>query len=219
MQTCRKTSMQRWLRLPNKSLQRLPGDSAHVVCRASCTGFYFCGQQARQLPGTARLQALGRIKMFLRVLNSLAAAIIAPAIIIVAASAVATISSDDSFAWMPILDFSGLVVFIAAGHVIVLGLPLFIVLYIQGWIRWWTSSLSGFILGCVPTAVRSWPYRYTTPESDSSHWDGEKMVSTMIGGIPTAHGNVLVTLNPLQHGSFPQDEWIHVLDGFANDAP
>jgi len=38
--------------LPNKSLQRPP----RGICRASCIGFYFCGQQARQLPGGAELK-------------------------------------------------------------------------------------------------------------------------------------------------------------------
>jgi hypothetical protein len=45
--------------LPNKSLQRLPGG----ICRASCSGFHFCGQQARQLPGAAEL---GRQAAWLR---------------------------------------------------------------------------------------------------------------------------------------------------------
>jgi hypothetical protein len=41
---------------PSKSLQRPLDDSAQVVCRASCNGFYCCGQQADQLPDAAKLK-------------------------------------------------------------------------------------------------------------------------------------------------------------------
>jgi len=41
-----------FMALPNKSLQRSPGG----ICRASCSCFYICGQQARQLPGAAELK-------------------------------------------------------------------------------------------------------------------------------------------------------------------
>jgi hypothetical protein len=43
----------------NKSLQRPPGG----ICRASCSGFYFCGQQARQRPGAAELRRYAALEM------------------------------------------------------------------------------------------------------------------------------------------------------------
>jgi hypothetical protein len=75
---------------------------------------------------------------------------------------------------------------IAAGHVLVLGLPGFLALRKLNAIRWWSTVGTGFLLGCIPIAVWAWPLKY--PGLSSSHWDGEKMVQTMVDGVPTVQG-------------------------------
>lgn len=77
---------------------------------------------------------------------------------------------------------------IAGGHVLFLGFPTFLVLRKLKAIRWWSSIATGFLLGCIPVAIWAWPLKYPELKSNSSHWDGEKMVQTMVDGVPTVEG-------------------------------
>ena len=45
----------------------------------------------------------------------------------------------------------------AGAHVVTLGLPAFLVLKRLGLVRWWTLAASGFVAGCIPQALLSWP--------------------------------------------------------------
>jgi hypothetical protein len=47
---------------------------------------------------------------------------------------------------------------------------------------------AAFVLGCLPIAVSDWPSHEPDLQTTSSHWDGEKMVETMVGGVPTLAG-------------------------------
>ena len=73
---------------------------------------------------------------------------------------------------------------IALGHAVVLGLPLFLLFRTKGWVNFYSSTISGFVIGAIPGGVVSWPSRYTGPGSFSSV-DG---VPTMIDGVPTLAG-------------------------------
>jgi hypothetical protein len=61
-----------------------------------------------------------------------------------------------------------------------------------GWyfkkIHWWTSMIVAFVIGALPTAIFLWPLRYPELQTTSSRWDREKMVQTMINGVPTVTG-------------------------------
>ena len=94
----------------------------------------------------------------------------------------------DDYGWARIRNFGLMALYISAGHVLVLGVPLFVVMYIKNIIYWWSSILVGFILGCIRVGIWSWPLRYLELKSSSIHWDGEKMVQTMIDGAPTLAG-------------------------------
>lgn len=88
-------------------------------------------------------------------------------------------------------SFFAIVVFIAvisSLHVIILGIPAFIIGWYFKMIRWWTSIIVSFIIGALPTAFFLWPLKYPELQTTSSRWDGDKMVQTMIKGVPTLTG-------------------------------
>jgi hypothetical protein len=71
-------------------------------------------------------------------------------------------------------------VLVSICHVLLLGLPLVFLLRRQKWLRWWTVTASGFVLGAIPMAFFSWP-RYA-PGSGASDSRGILVVD----GVPTA---------------------------------
>lgn len=95
---------------------------------------------------------------------------------------------DDPYIWVRTKNFTLICLTVAAGHVLVLGLPGFLILRTLNAIRWWSTVSVGFVLGCIPVAVWAWPFRYAELRSSASHWGGEKMVHTMINGVPTLEG-------------------------------
>ena len=85
----------------------------------------------------------------------------------------------------PDVAFIALLAFaIAAAHVIVLGIPSYVLLRRIGLLRWWSLTALGYVAGCIPVAIFLWPLRYAGPGSSSQ----ENGVWTMIDGIPTTAG-------------------------------
>ena len=88
----------------------------------------------------------------------------------------------------PEVAFIALMAFaIAAAHVIVLGIPSYVLLSRMGLLRWWSLTALGFVAGCIPVAILFWPLRYAGPGSSSQ----ENGVWTMIDGMPTTAGWLL----------------------------
>ena len=73
-------------------------------------------------------------------------------------------------------------------HVIILGIPAFIIGWYFQAIQSWTSIVAAFLVGALPTAVFLWPLKYPELQSTSSRWDGEKMLQIVIDGVPTVTG-------------------------------
>jgi len=96
--------------------------------------------------------------------------------------------ADDPYIWVRTRSFMLICLFIASAHVVFLGLPAFLVLRKINAIRWWSTVATGFLMACIPIAVWAWPLKYPELKSNSSHWDGQKMVQTMIDGVPTMEG-------------------------------
>ena len=92
--------------------------------------------------------------------------------------------SGDPYIWVRTRGFLLLCLAISAGHVIVLGIPAYLVLRWRGALRWWSALLSGFVLGAIPVGVLSWPLRYPDLKSSAT----VNGVQTMIDGIPTMAG-------------------------------
>ena len=81
---------------------------------------------------------------------------------------------------------AGLLAFVFASiWVVLLGLPAFLLLKHRGLVRWWSATVSGFVLGAVPMALVSWPF---SPGSGYSAWDGHQTVVYVVNGVPTHAG-------------------------------
>ncbi len=76
----------------------------------------------------------------------------------------------------------------ALGHVTILGIPTFLLLDRLKKVNFLSILISGFLIASLSEAVRSWPRQYPEVKSTSTFWDGEKMVATMIDGVPTFAG-------------------------------
>jgi hypothetical protein len=81
------------------------------------------------------------------------------------------------------IGFVPIMVGVALGHAVVLGLPLYFVLRSKRWVNAATSIGGGFLVGVIPGGIFTWPLR---PGSRSSSSVGG--VPTVIDGIPTAAG-------------------------------
>jgi hypothetical protein len=96
----------------------------------------------------------------------------------------ATFDADDPYIWTRTRGFIVICLAISAAHVVVLGIPAYLVLRWRGALRWWSTLLSGFVLGAVPAGVLSWPLRYSDLKSSAT----VNGVQTMVDGIPTMAG-------------------------------
>jgi hypothetical protein len=77
---------------------------------------------------------------------------------------------------------------ITLGHLGFLGIPGLLVLSRTRQFKAWTICVLGFFLGCLPMSIWSWPLRASLRGASESHWDGEKMMSSMVNGVPTFAG-------------------------------
>lgn len=88
-----------------------------------------------------------------------------------------------------VLLFIALVAFIVSlSHVVLLGFPGLLLLSKMRQLRGWSICLLGFLAGCLPVGLWAWPLKSSLRGASDSHWDGEKMVSSMVNGIPTLVG-------------------------------
>src|SRR5690606_5351122 len=85
-----------------------------------------------------------------------------------------------------------------AAHVLVLGVPAYLLLRWRNWVRWWSTIASGFALAALPIALWSWPLRYPELKSSAS----VNGVQTMIDGVPTAAGWLQYVEGALFFGAF-----------------
>ena len=77
---------------------------------------------------------------------------------------------------------------ISLGHVLLLGLPAVYLLKKLGRFKAWSAGTAGFLAGCIPMGIWSWPVEYSKHPSSYSYWDGAKTVQAKIDGIPTMVG-------------------------------
>jgi len=130
------------------------------------------------------------------------AAALLPALAIVVPYAYGSLSMGDGYGWARTRNFGAMALAVSAGHVVLLGIPTFALLKWKNAIRWWSSALAGFVLGCLPVGIWSWPLLYPELRTSSSQWDGERMVQTMIDGVPTFAGWISYTKGIVFMGAF-----------------
>ena len=131
---------------------------------------------------------LGRMQVFPRSMIAILAAIIVPTIAVVLPYASATISPDNEHGWLQTRNFAIIVLVIVAAHVIVLGMPAFLILFKAKLVRWWSAITAGFVLAAVPFGFWLWPGKYASTGSSSSQSPGGDTIHTMIDGVPTKDG-------------------------------
>lgn len=82
-----------------------------------------------------------------------------------------------------------IVAFLASlGHVAILGIPGLLLLSRTRKFKAWAICLLGFFLGFLPMSIWSWPLKASLRGASDSHWDGEKIVHSMVDGVPTLVG-------------------------------
>ncbi|CAN7641371.1 hypothetical protein [Acidovorax sp. LjRoot194] len=94
------------------------------------------------------------------------------------------VGTGDSSLWIRTLGFMSLCALVSAAHVVLLGIPAFWLLRWMDVLKWWSVLLAGFVLGCMPMAVFSWPQR----DSDMKSSVTIGHVQTVISGVPTTAG-------------------------------
>jgi hypothetical protein len=123
----------------------------------------------------------------MRLIIAFVAAVLAPTIALVLwylYGQFQVFDSGDPYIWVRTRGFFVICLLISLAHVVVLGIPTYLVLRWCDALRWWSTFLSGFVLGVIPFGVLSWPLRYASPGS-SATVDG---VETMVNGVPTTAG-------------------------------
>jgi hypothetical protein len=76
--------------------------------------------------------------------------------------------------------------FVAA---VILGAPLFMILHRLGRVRWWTSILTGFVIGAVPAGILFWPMHHTFGNVVTiTEFRGGQQVKILVNGVPTLAG-------------------------------
>jgi hypothetical protein len=130
------------------------------------------------------------MKSVMRTILAFLAAVVTPGALILLPSALGMViagSDQDPHAWPHFARVLSLIMGTSFLYVLVLGVPAFLLLRWRNAIRWWSAVIVGFVLGCLPLAIDLWPYEPDV-QSTTSHWDGEKMVETIIDGVPTLAG-------------------------------
>jgi hypothetical protein len=129
-----------------------------------------------------------RIQQIAGVATALVFAGLAPALVMAALWYTAKIAST-AFAFTFV---------IALAHTVFLGLPLFLVFRLKGWVNVTTCVVFGFAVGAVPDGVLTWPMEHLELHASASV-DG---VPTIINGVITAAGWVSYVKPLIYFGSF-----------------
>jgi len=117
------------------------------------------------------------------------AAATAPGFLILLPLAAGIVSEPaDPYAWERFSRLAMLILATSFLYVFVLGLPVFLLLRWLNAIRWWSVPTAAFVLGCLPVAIGNWPSYEPELQTTSSHWNGDRMVATMVDGVPTSAG-------------------------------
>lgn len=130
------------------------------------------------------------MKTFVRSVSALAAAALAPAALFLAPlfADFLLCVANDRFAWSRFSKWLLAVLGTSVSFVVLFGVPVFLMLLWRNAIRWWSAIVAGFAVAGLPIAYGLWPYSDPSLQTTASHWNVERMVQTMIDGVPTLDG-------------------------------
>jgi hypothetical protein len=121
-------------------------------------------------------------------ITALLGAAVVSTVLFTALTAVPALWMQPAPAWVSIVHLGLFAFAVTVAHVVILGAPVFAILGRMRWIRWWSATLVGFVLGCVPTAIWSWPLKGSGPGTSVSVVEGKHLVQIMVNGVPTLAG-------------------------------
>lgn len=119
----------------------------------------------------------------IRLLSAFAAAVFAPGCAVALwylYGQFATFGTADPYVWIRARGFLLTSLSISAAHVILLGVPAYLLLRWCNALRWWTALLCGLVLGALPVVVLVFPLRF----AQSTMAEMVAGFSTMIDGSP-----------------------------------
>jgi len=90
------------------------------------------------------------------------------------------------------------IVLVSLAHVLILGIPLFLLLRRFGRANWTTLSIGGFVAGFIPSAVVGWP-RFLKGYSSGGNWHG-RHVEFYLDGVPTNYAWLAYLQDTFQFG-------------------
>ena len=82
-----------------------------------------------------------------------------------------------------LLSMSMFITFVAAGHAVIIGLPISIVVKAYMDFTYKVAALCGFLVGFIPIAIFTWPMQYGSGSSSTING-----VQTLVNGVPTMAG-------------------------------
>ncbi len=139
-----------------------------------------------------------------RAVLAFAAAVLAPSALPLVPYVFDLVANDVALAdpaWIRFERLAVLVLATASLGVVILGVPTFLLMrWRKKAIRWWSASLIGFALGCLPQLLEL-PIDLDRRGS-SSHWNGQRMVFTEIDGMPTLEGWAAYLQQVIVFGAF-----------------
>lgn len=123
----------------------------------------------------------------MRLIVALVAAVLAPTLALGSwylYGQFAIFEPNDPYIWVRTSGFVASCLVVSGAHVVVLGIPAYLLMRWRGLVRWWSALLAGFILGAVPVGIVTWPLLHARPGSYAS----SNGVEIMVNGIPTMAG-------------------------------
>jgi hypothetical protein len=87
------------------------------------------------------------------------------------------------------ISFLAIVAFVTSLlHVVFLAWPGLIFLSRKQLFSFSTVCIFGFVAGCLPIGILTWPLQSAMRGASDRHWGGTEMVSSIIDGVPTLTG-------------------------------
>ncbi|MBD8871598.1 hypothetical protein [Rhodanobacter sp. DHB23] len=113
------------------------------------------------------------------VLIASAFAILVPTVLVVGWDFLSEPPSGDPYAWLRLRNFTILVVYFTSAHVVLLGVPSFLVIRTsRRVITWIKSAVAGFLIGAIPIGLFTLPLLRSAREPSGHLKDGRMVYET-----------------------------------------
>lgn len=125
---------------------------------------------------------MGSLRPTTAILAAFVFAILIPSALVVGGFFLSDTSRADPHALLRLRNFAILAVLIASAHVVLLGLPAFLVMNAFRIITWLKSAVTGFVLGAIPAGIFALPFVHSAVDSTGYYVEVGNVVYTTVGG-------------------------------------